>query len=184
MKGDMATGRYLVSSPCSRCGGARFSATCCYCRDCKRAKQQSDYAKNPAVFKTRALKWRQDNPEKHMANREKDLTRERDRHNEYQRSSPEARANQATRVRNRRAQIRQACGSFTHIEWLAICQKQKDRCANCGSKNRLTRDHIVPIAQGGCNYAFNIQGLCGPCNTQKSDHIMTTTMSLFDRSTR
>lgn len=50
-------------------------------------------------------------------------------------------------------------------------------CGNlfCGPKgfNELHGDHIHPRARGGRTVWSNLQLLCGPCNLQKSSHIMS-----------
>lgn len=42
-------------------------------------------------------------------------------------------------------------------------------CAICNSKEKLTIDHIVPIAKGGKNLESNVQVLCNKCNLLKRD---------------
>ncbi len=42
-----------------------------------------------------------------------------------------------------------------------------ERCANCGAKNDLILDHIVPIAKGGLSQLENLQILCATCNRIK-----------------
>ena len=43
------------------------------------------------------------------------------------------------------------------------------RCAACGSSERLTRDHVVPLSQGGGHTWRNSQMLCHSCNSGKQD---------------
>lgn len=47
------------------------------------------------------------------------------------------------------------------------------RCQNplCGTKYRLTMDHIVPLDLGGGNHRANLQCLCKACNKAKGRHI-------------
>ena len=77
-------------------------------------------------------------------------------------------------VVTRMARIRGAKGNYTFQEWNEIKKKFNFCCALCGkneSEVKLTRDHIIPITKGGSNYISNIQPLCGPCNSRKSNHL-------------
>lgn len=44
-----------------------------------------------------------------------------------------------------------------------------EACAQCGSTYNLTIDHIIPLIRGGTNDIRNLQILCRPCNSAKSD---------------
>ncbi len=79
----------------------------------------------------------------------------------------------AARQRARRA-------SFT--EWLAVKAKHGNKCAQCGARGCLTKDHIIPYAKGGTNFAYNLQPLCGSCNSAKNARLEAGAQhSLFDR---
>lgn len=81
----------------------------------------------------------------------------------------------------RRARKAGAQGSYTASEFELICKKQSGKCAHCKKKCKLTMDHIMPLAAGGTNYAFNLQGLCLKCNLSKNDKILPYAHpSLFD----
>ena len=45
------------------------------------------------------------------------------------------------------------------------------QCVECGAKDYLEFDHIIPIAKGGANTEQNLQVLCGKCNNKKRDKI-------------
>lgn len=63
-------------------------------------------------------------------------------------------------------------GSHTQAEWLALCEAAGHRCLCCGKKRKLTRDHVVPLSQGGTDDIDNIQPLCGPCNSSKNAKVI------------
>jgi len=44
-------------------------------------------------------------------------------------------------------------------------------CVTCGTTERLSLDHIVPIAKGGTNDRGNLQTLCVSCNSRKGDRL-------------
>ncbi len=44
-------------------------------------------------------------------------------------------------------------------------------CARCGSKKRLTVDHIFPYSKGGTDDPSNLQCLCFTCNLRKSNRV-------------
>ena len=84
------------------------------------------------------------------------------------------RARSVHQVVTRMARVRGANGSHTFQEWLDVKERFGFRCASCNrheSEMKLTRDHIIPITKGGSNYISNIQPLCGPCNSRKSNHL-------------
>ena len=45
-------------------------------------------------------------------------------------------------------------------------------CEKCGSKKRITIDHIIPISKGGKNEFLNLQLLCNLCNNSKRDKLI------------
>ncbi len=76
----------------------------------------------------------------------------------------------------RRARLREARGSFTTLEWKALCVSFKHRCPMCGRKRKLTVDHIIPLSKGGSGFISNIQPLCQSCNSVKHNKIMLPTI--------
>ena len=48
-----------------------------------------------------------------------------------------------------------------------VWRKHEGRCANCGSREKIEWDHIIPLALGGSNTARNLQILCEQCNRSK-----------------
>jgi len=45
-------------------------------------------------------------------------------------------------------------------------------CLKCGSKYKLSLDHIIPICKGGKNCLTNLQPLCKNCNSSKGSKII------------
>jgi 5-methylcytosine-specific restriction endonuclease McrA len=52
-----------------------------------------------------------------------------------------------------------------------VWQRDGGQCIQCGSREKLEYDHIIPISKGGSSTARNLQLLCEPCNRSKSDRI-------------
>lgn len=57
------------------------------------------------------------------------------------------------------------------IKNLVVITKQH-HCIECGKRDDLTIDHIIPKSRGGANAPSNYQVLCGVCNRRKSSDIM------------
>ena len=59
--------------------------------------------------------------------------------------------------------------------WEEIKQKYEHRCLCCGESEgedlKLTKDHVIPLAKGGCDIPENIQPLCGNCNSSKGARV-------------
>lgn len=64
-------------------------------------------------------------------------------------------------------------GTHTRDQWIAL-RGRIGKCARCGvsgSEVPLAKDHIYPIARGGCDCIENIQPLCRNCNSRKGDGV-------------
>lgn len=63
-------------------------------------------------------------------------------------------------------------GDLTVKQWIEIKERFENSCAACGSEERLSLDHIVPIILGGEHTASNVQPLCMRCNCSKGKKII------------
>lgn len=52
-------------------------------------------------------------------------------------------------------------------EWSALLRKYGKRCLKCGSTKDITKDHVVPLIEGGRHHIDNLQPLCRSCNSSK-----------------
>lgn len=93
---------------------------------------------------------------------------ETERHRRWKAKNPERMAHLKAR---RYARERGADGSHAFAEWEQLKAKHNHRCAACGEKKPLTKDHIIPLSEGGSDYISNIQPLCRNCNSKKWKHI-------------
>lgn len=61
--------------------------------------------------------------------------------------------------------------NYTHQQWKETVIFFGGECAYCGRTmkkgERLTRDHLVPVADGGTTCQSNIVPACGSCNSSK-----------------
>lgn len=89
-------------------------------------------------------------------------------HRRWKKKNPEKMAHLKAR---RYARERGAKGSHTLEEWESLCDKYDNKCAACGSGEKLTKDHVIPLSKGGSDYIQNIQPLCRSCNSKKWNHI-------------
>ena len=70
---------------------------------------------------------------------------------------------------NRYALNKGAEGSHTLEEWINLKLQYNNKCAFCSKSNSLTKDHIIPLSEGGTNYISNIQRR--NCNSKKWKHL-------------
>ncbi|MFN0155749.1 MAG: HNH endonuclease [Gaiella sp.] len=52
-----------------------------------------------------------------------------------------------------------------------VWRRDNGRCVDCGSRERLEFDHIVPVSKGGSDTARNIELRCESCNRSKGARI-------------
>lgn len=73
-----------------------------------------------------------------------------------------------------RARKMGALGSHSFAEWMARVNFHLWRCVYCDvplTPKTLTKDHIVPLFQGGTNDANNLAPACKSCNSAKRDRL-------------
>ena len=81
----------------------------------------------------------------------------------------------AAATRSARLAAARAKGKHTKQEWDALQWATGYRCVSCGigaddlEGGVLTKDHIIPIYQGGSDAIENIQPSCRTCNSRKGD---------------
>jgi hypothetical protein len=52
-----------------------------------------------------------------------------------------------------------------------VWRRDSGSCVQCGSKQNLQFDHIIPVSRGGATSVVNLQLLCQPCNGKKTNTI-------------
>lgn len=62
-------------------------------------------------------------------------------------------------------------------EWIPLVAEILKRdgyaCTYCSAKEDLTADHVVPLTRGGTNDRSNLTACCIPCNTKKSNKLVS-----------
>jgi 5-methylcytosine-specific restriction endonuclease McrA len=152
-----------------------------WCADCRRAWRQGRkdrqlelrrewYHRDIDHARKYSREYYQNNEEARERNRDAGRIRDRER---YQ-NDPEYRHRKdrqtAEKNRRRRAVLYGAPAEHhTEQEWQRLCEKYNHRCLCCGLQVLLTRDHVVPVSQGGTDAITNIQPLCSACNSRKNN---------------
>jgi len=57
--------------------------------------------------------------------------------------------------------------TVTNKDWVSLLNRFDNRCAYCGCREELTKDHVVPISRGGRHSVGNIVPACWKCNMSK-----------------
>ncbi len=99
--------------------------------------------------------------------REANRERQNARCRAWVKANPERRRLKFKRSKARR---RGAAGHFTRQQWQARLTYYGNCCAYCGvSLAKPTIDHIIPVVDGGSNWASNLVPACSTCNCRKRD---------------
>lgn len=147
--------RYVSTGQCALCLLDMATAWREENRAHTRQYTKERYWENPSKHNRNTKVWRDRNPE-----RQKALTALWHVRNPLGRHTHNA---------NRRAREKNAIGSHTHKEVMALGVLQKWRCIYCRGSIRKAyhEDHITALSRDGSNSIENIQLLCPPCNQRK-----------------
>jgi len=120
------------------------------CRACNRLRKIKYKAAQLASLRA----WERDHPE-----------RDKERRKLYRMAQPER---QKAIQKRRKKRLKANGGSHTAAEWAELCARYGGMCLACGSvTEQLTKDHVIPIMQGGQDCIDNLQPLCASCNSRK-----------------
>ena len=74
-------------------------------------------------------------------------------------------------LRNKSSFAHQERGPIPKDVQREVWRRDRGKCVECGSQDRLELDHIIPFSKGGSSTARNIQLLCEKCNRSKHNNI-------------
>lgn len=57
-------------------------------------------------------------------------------------------------------------------DWQRLISRYGQRCAYCGQRRALTKDHVIPVSRGGRHAIGNILPACQSCNSSKRDDLL------------
>lgn len=145
-----------------------------WCSMCEAVKPIEDFYKNGFVTKGRckeceskcSVQWKVNN---NYLDRPGVRERKRIQSAACQRrcyATEEGRQKELMRCHNRRTKVK---GTITLDEWKETLEYFDNSCAYCGSTDKITQDHIVPISEGGLTTKHNLVPACPFCNSSKSN---------------
>lgn len=129
--------------------------------------QKAEYYKNYMKNNPEQVNKRKERDKKRWENN-KDKIREdkrkvrranRERYNQYFQKA----------AHKRRAQEKGLEASFTRLDWERALKHFNNSCAYCGAKGNLTKEHFIPVSNGGEYSVNNIIPVCRSCNCSKRD---------------
>ena len=144
----MTTGNGL---PCKKCGTSEWYSNG-NCKKCKQVKNKQWNELHPAQRAKLSRDWFINNPGKHNESCKRWASENKDKVVAYANS---------TKAKGRGG------GSYTALQFDQLCSEFGDKCLKCGSKEKMTADHIIPVTLGGTSNIENIQPLCQSCNSSK-----------------
>lgn len=74
-----------------------------------------------------------------------------------------------TLSQRRRARKKSVESNYTHEEWESCKKFFHNKCAYCGTEEKLTQEHFIPLSKGGEYTINNIIPACKSCNCSKQD---------------
>ena len=134
-----------------------------------KARKAEHYAQNKERMKTQCAEYRAKNKEKVQAYMIEYYDKNRDMRKAYQKQYRRNHLEKhALRQATRRARLANTEITLTEEQWQIIKNMFKQKCVYCGKRTRrLTKDHIIPLSQGGGLTLSNIVPACRSCNSKK-----------------
>jgi 5-methylcytosine-specific restriction endonuclease McrA len=135
------------------------------CRGCRHAAYQAD----AVAIRARTLARYYDDPERHRSAMRRRYQANPEPIKAYISAWQKANPTKVKEYFDRRRcwKYEAPVNDLTHSDWLAILEEYGNRCFYCGTQERLTRDHVMPLSRGGSHTRVNIVPACWSCNSRK-----------------
>lgn len=167
-----------------RCDGCRFAQQERR-RLIKREYKRRRYQENPEIQREATRRWQEKNREYSVIKAREWNTKNREQYNANMRAWREknkekvAANNKKWREENpggrkiydhrrRDAAIKNGKFKITVREWNRMIARYNGCCAYCGSSEKITMDHVVPLSRGGRHSIGNVLPACFSCNVRKN----------------
>jgi 5-methylcytosine-specific restriction endonuclease McrA len=128
-----------------------------------RAKDRSAYWANVEKERAQAREWAREHYKPRTRRRSPYASRS-EYYQHWKRLNPDRRTKAE---RERKDAKRSNGGTHSVQEWRALLALCGPACLCCGRIRKLQLDHILPVKKGGTGWIWNIQPLCGECNSRK-----------------
>lgn len=128
------------------------------------------YARNAESEKARSMEWREANCEESRRHRRESYYRHRDKNIAAMKEWAKKNAEKNRNYQHVRRTRKQNNGIFI-ISNKDLRKLIRGACVECGSKDRIEIDHIIPISRGGTHGIGNLQTLCHDCNRNKRNRL-------------
>lgn len=124
---------------------------CSYCIECDKKAKADYYQRTKEATIARASRFASENPDKVRG---------------YKRKWKQANPDKLRQYKHKR-RSKESVEHFTAQQWQDLLERYNHQCLSCGTKDKLSADHVTPLASGGSNSIDNIQPLCVDCNCKK-----------------
>lgn len=129
------------------------------CKECCRLSHIKYYKANSAKIYERNAEWRERNADWYLEDRRQ--------YNKKWYKANKERYGWKFRLKNNKRRSAVTQGDVPEWAWLALLDLCGHVCVKCGSADRLTIDHIIPLSKGGAHDISNVQPMCLSCNDKK-----------------
>lgn len=160
---------------CKPCFAAANRASCAknaeHHKERNRRRMRETYAERGEERRAKTAEWYAER------GREWHKTYRQEHPEQYREATKKWRAkenNSSNAIRRRRAKLVGSGGQHTEEQWQSLAAEYNFCCAACGKlptgiwPDVLTRDHVLPLVNGGTDNIDNIQPLCLSCNASKN----------------
>lgn len=137
-------------------------------------RDRAYYSSNREYRKAWQREWNKNNSEHRREYGKQDYLKNRERYlasaKAWASENSEARESHRSK---RKASLRSAgVYKFTGRDWIRVQRRFGMKCSYCGSAEKLTQDHVVPVSRGGTHSVGNIVPCCGSCNSSKGNKLL------------